>query len=276
MNLFSPAEITSNYVASGVQKTKYPAWKMLALGLLAGAMIALAAAASSTAAHDVANVGLARLVSGLIFPFGLGMVVIMGAELFTGACLIPISVLEGRATLPGMLKNWLFVYAGNFIASILVAAGCAFSGQFGYSAGGLAAYTIKVAAGKCALSFGGAVVMGILCNVLVCLGVFMALSAKDAGGRMAGAYLPVALFVICGFEHSVANMYYIPAGLFALQNPAYAAKAAELGVHTGLLTWGNFFAANLLPVTIGNIIGGAGFACVMWLCHLSKFARKNQ
>lgn len=270
MNLFTPQEVTSNYVSTGAAKINFPVWKMFALGILSGLIIGLAAAVANTAAHDIANVGVARLVMGLIFAFGLGMVVVSGAELFTGNCLIPITVLDGKAPVRGMLKNWLFVYAGNFAGGLLVAAGCAFFGQLNYSANALAAFTIRVAAAKCALPFANALVSGIFCNFLVCVGVFLALASKDVPGRFMGTYLPVCFFVICGFEHSVANMYYIPAGLMALQVPAYAAKAAELGVNTAALTWGRLFTANLIPVTLGNIAGGGAFACLMWFCHLYK------
>ncbi|MDR1573892.1 MAG: formate/nitrite transporter family protein [Clostridiales Family XIII bacterium] len=268
MNYFSAAEVTANYVPIGESKVNNPFWKELLLGILAGAFIALAAAASSTAAHDLANVGLARMTAGLLFPFGLVMVIVSGAELFTGSCLISISVLAGRVTLPRMLKNWLIVYVGNFIGSFVVAAACVYSGQLNYSGNALAAYTIKTAAAKSSLDFGDAVVLGIFCNLLVCLGVFMALSAKDTAGRAIGAYLPVAFFVICGFEHCIANMYYIPAGLLAARVPEYAAKALELGVHAESLTWGNFFLVNLLPVTLGNIIGGAALGAFMRFCYL--------
>ncbi|MDR2110055.1 MAG: formate/nitrite transporter family protein [Spirochaetaceae bacterium] len=270
MNLFTPQEVTANYAAAGAAKTNFPIRKMLLLGILSGLIIGLAAAVANTAAHDIANVGIARLVMGVIFPFGLGMVVVSGAELFTGNCLIPISVLDGKTSLAGLLKNWFFVYAGNFAGGLLTAAGCVFFGQLNYSANALAAFTIRVAAAKCSLPFANALVSGIFCNFLVCVGVFLALASKDVPGRFMGTYLPVAFFVICGFEHSVANMYYIPAGLMALQVPAYAAKAAEMGLSTAALTWGRFFTANLIPVTLGNIVGGAGFACMMWACHLYK------
>jgi formate/nitrite transporter len=269
MNLFSPQEVTANYVSTGAAKINFSIGKMFFLGILSGLIIGLAAAVSNTAAHDIANVGLARLVMGTVFAFGLGMVVVSGAELFTGNCLIPITVLEGKAPFAGMLKNWLFVYAGNFAGGLLVALGCVFFGQLNYSANALAAFTIRVAAGKCALPLANALVSGIFCNFLVCVGVFLALASKDVPGRFMGTYMPVCFFVICGFEHSVANMYYIPAGLMALQVPAYAAKAAELGINTAALTWGRLF-ANLAPVTLGNIIGGGAFACLMWFCHLYK------
>ncbi|MDR2356194.1 MAG: formate/nitrite transporter family protein [Clostridiales Family XIII bacterium] len=268
MNFFTAAEVTANYIPTGEAKVNNPAWKALSLGILAGVLIALAAATSSTAAHDIANVGLARMITGLLFPFGLVMVIVSGAELFTGSCLIPISVLAGKVRFSKMLGNWLIVYVGNFIGSFVVAAACAYSGQLNYSDNALAAHTIKVAAAKCSIGFGDAVVLGIFCNLLVCLGVFMALSAKDTAGRAIGAYIPVAFFVICGFEHCVANMYYIPAGLLAMGAPEYLAKALETGFHTESLTWGDFLFANLLPVTLGNIIGGVGLGVLMWFCHI--------
>ena len=276
MNLFSPRELLASYAAAGLVKTRYPPWKMVLLGALAGLIIGLGGAVANTAAHDIANVGVSRLVMGLLFPFGLGIVVLSGLELFTGACLLPISVLAREASLGGMLKSWFFVYAGNFLGGLLLSSGCAFFGQLSYSGNALAAFTIRLAAAKCSLPFAGALVSGVFCNILVCLGVLLALAAADVPGRIMGAYLPVAFFVICGFEHSVANMYYIPAGLLAMKIPAYAAKAAELGINTGALTWSRFFVSNLLPVTLGNIAGGSGLAIIMWLCYLYKPKKKGE
>ena len=268
--MLSPSEITGRYSQLGVEKASQPVWRMILLGISAGFLIGMGAAVANTASHSITNVSAVRIVSGLLFPFGLAMVMLLGAELFTGDCMIVISVLEKKTSLGGLLKNWLFVYIGNFIGACALAAGCAFSGQFDYSDDGLAAYTIKVATAKCALPFGHAFILGILCNLLVCMGVLCAISAKDTGGRILGAYIPVAFFVICGFEHCIANMYYIPAGLFAKTNPAYAAKAAAMGVHTGSLTWGNFLFSNLVPVTLGNIVGGVALALLMWACFLRK------
>jgi formate/nitrite transporter len=276
VSFFSPQEFLTNYAAAGLVKTRYPVWKMILLGILAGLIIGLGGAVANTAAHDIANVGISRLVMGLLFPFGLGIVVLAGLELFTGACLLPISVLSRQASPGGMLKSWFFVYLGNLLGGLLLSSACALFGQLSYSGNALAAFTIRLAAAKCSLPFAGALVSGIFCNILVCLGVLLALAAADVPGRIMGAYLPVAFFVICGFEHSVANMYYIPAGLLAMRIPAYAAKAAELGIDTGALTWGRFFAANLLPVTLGNIIGGGGLALIMWLCYVYKPQKKGE
>jgi len=270
LNLFLPAEIAENYCQIGKAKSTAPAWKLLILGIMAGLLIAFGSAVTNTATHTISNVSVVRVVSGLLFPFGLGMVILIGAELFTGCCLISISVLDHSASLSGMLRNWAWVYMGNFIGAVLLAAGCAFSGQFDYSNGVLALYTMKIAVGKCAIPFGDALVRGIFCNVLVCLGVLCSLSSKDTIGRIAGAYIPVAFFVICGFEHCVANMYYVPAGLFAKMMPQYAASAAAAGLDITSLTWGNFFAKNLLPVTLGNIIGGVAIGLVMWACYVRK------
>lgn len=267
MNLFTPAECAANYETAGAAKARTPAGKLFLLAVLAGFFIAMGGAVTNTAVHTISNVGLARVVSGLLFPFGLAMVVLTGAELFTGNTLMVMSALARRATVKGVLRNWIIVYLGNAVGAILTAAGCAFFGQLNYSGGQLAVFSMKLAAGKCALPFGNAVVLGIFCNLLVTTGVLLALSAKDVTGRVVGAYLPVAFFVICGFEHCVANLFYIPVGLFAKLVPQYAALAAEVGVDLSGLTWGSFLLSNLLPVTLGNLIGGTGMGCVFWWCH---------
>jgi len=267
--ILSPAETVAAYAGAGAKKCALSPARAFLLAILAGALIAFAGAATNTAAHTAQSVGAIRLICGLLFPFGLGIVVLMGAELFTGNCLITISVLEKKATLAGMLKNWVIVYLGNFVGSVAVAAACVYSGQLNYTSGALAVFTMKLAAGKCVLPFGGAVIMGIACNVLVCLGVLCAMTAKDTTGKILGSFIPVALFVLCGFEHSVANMFYIPAGLLAKSVPAYAALAAESGLDLSALTWGNFVLRNLVPVTLGNIIGGAGVGALLWRGHKS-------
>ncbi len=273
MNLFTPKECAANYAAVGRAKTQMPILKMFLLAVLAGFFIAMGGAVTNTAAHSIDNVGVARMVCGLLFPFGLAIVVLTGAELFTGNTLITISVLDGQAVVPGMLRNWGVVYLGNAAGAMLVAAGCAFGGQLNYSGGQLAVFTMKLAAGKCALPMSGAVILGILCNVLVTAGVLLSLSAKDLTGRVVGAYLPVAFFVICGFEHCIANLFYIPVGLLAKAIPAYAVLAEEATLDLSALTWGNFLLRNLLPVTAGNIIGGAAMGALYWYCHGRKEAQ---
>ncbi len=264
----SPAEIAQKYAGIGAAKAKRSTVLLILLGILAGALIALGSAATNTAVYGIQEVWTARMICGLLFPFGLGMVVIMGAELFTGNCLIAISVLDRRCTVGQMTRSLVIVYLANLVGSLLVSVGCAWFGQLNYSGGALAVYTMKVAAGKCALPFQNAVVLGFLCNLLVCLGVLMAMAAKDVPGKIMGAFLPVAYFVLCGFEHCVANMYYIPAGLMAKAVPAYAQLAAESGLDLSALTVSNFVLKNLVPVTIGNILGGVFLGWLMWFCHL--------
>lgn len=267
MNLFTPGEFTENYISSGCRKCSLPPLKMFLLAILAGALIAFGGAMSSTAVHAISNESLARIISGLLFPCGLIMVLLTGAELFTGNCLIAISVASGKAGLWAMLRNLGIVYLGNFAGALLVASICAFFGQMDLSEGGLGAYAIRIAAAKSAIPFGNGLVLGIACNFLVCTAVMLALSAKDLVGRAVGAFAPICVFVVCGFEHCVANMYYIPAGLFALGNPEYAARALETGWDMSGLTIGGFLLGNLLPVSIGNIIGGLLFALMVWYCH---------
>ena len=247
----SPAEIASLVSKSGVTKSMLSLPKMILLGLMAGAFIAFGGAASDVAMHGVADVGLARVVAGVIFPVGLMLVVFTGSELFTGNCLMIIPTLEKKIKPVSMIKNLVTVYISNFVGAMIIDLLIFFSGQLNYSNGGLGAFTIKVAT---------AIISGILCNILVCLAIVMATGATDAIGKIFGVFFPICAFVVCGFEHCVANMYYIPAGIFASMNPDYVAKAKELygitGSQIAALNWGNFFTVNLLPVTIGNIIGG--------------------
>ena len=254
----SPKEIAQNYIATGVAKTKYPIPKMLLLGVLAGMFIALAGVGATIAPASVATASLAKLVSAVVFPAGLAMVLLSGSELFTGNCLIIIPVLEKEAKFSAMLKNWLFVYIGNFAGSILIAALTVYSGTFSLFSDAAAASLIKTAVAKVTMSFSDALLRGIMCNFLVCIAVWMTFAAKDVAGKITGLFFPIMLFVLCGFEHSIANMFYIPAGLFASGKTAYLdAYVSVAGAgHINSLTWGALFTKNLIPVTLGNIIGG--------------------
>ena len=265
----TPGEMIAAYSAAGRGKLNRPTASLLLLGILAGAIIAVAGAATNTAAYGIADTWTLRTVCALLFPFGLGLVVVTGSELFTGNCMLPITLLDGGGTVGQLLRNWALSYLGNILGAALVAALCVFCGQLDYSAGALAVYTIRVGAAKCAMSFGNAFGLGILCNFLVCLGVLAANSAKDTAGRLLGAYLPVCFFVLCGFEHSIANLYYIGAALLAAAVPEYAAQAAEAGVNLSTLTLAGA-AANLVPVTLGNLVGGAGLGLLLWYCHIKE------
>lgn len=266
-NLNSPAETMAANAKGAEGKASLPIGKMIILGLLAGAFIAIGAAASLTAAHTVASVGLGRLVSGVVFPVGLMLIVVCGGELFTGNCLMGMAALNKQIKWSGLIKNLIVVWISNFAGSLVVAFVTFMSGNFGLSQGGLGAYTIKVALSKASLNFGQGFFSGIGCNMLVCGAVLLAGAAKDIPGKLLGCFFPICAFVTAGFEHVVANMYYIPAGLMAMTNPAYVEKANELyGItaqQLGALNIGSMF-SNLGPVTLGNIVGGGIFIGVAY------------
>ncbi len=263
-----PVHTTQALIGSGIRKAEAPAWKSLLLGVPAGAFIALASAGSNAAIHTIASVGIAKTLAGALFAAGLMMVVFFGAELFTGNMLMTAAALSRRIRIGRMLRNWALVYAGNLAGSLLIAALIAGSGQLDFSAGLLGAFTLKTAVYKISLPFLRAFILGILCNWLVCMAVWMAASAKDAAGKILGIFFPIWLFITSGFEHSVANMYYIPAGLLIKDNPVYVQGALDLGMHADALarlTWGSFLLSNLLPVTLGNIVGGGLFVgAIAW------------
>ena len=276
MNLFTAAETTANYANAGAAKAKLPVSKMLLLGILAGFLIGFPSCVTNMATYALDNNSTVRMVSGLLFAFGLGMVVVSGAELFTGNTLITISVLDKKATLAGMLRNWVFVYIGNFIGSMALSFICA---QFGWLSAGsnaLAAYSMKVAAGKMTMPFENAFFMGVLCNILVTIGVLLSLSGKDGISRFIGAWAPVMFFVTCGFNHSIADMTYCMLGLFAKGNAAYVEAAQSAGVALESLTWGNYFVGNLIPVTLGNIVGGVCVGALFWFAYLKGASRDKK
>jgi formate/nitrite transporter len=270
----SPPEIAAEFIETGAKKISNSARSLILLGIMAGAFIAFASQGSNYAIHDMESVGLAKALAGALFATGLFLVVVAGGELFTGNCLIVISCLSGRSKWSGLLRNWLLVYLGNFIGSVLVAILICGSGQLNASNGALGGFTIKLAVYKTGLSFGNAFILGVLCNCLVCLAVWMAAGAKDIAGKLLAVFFPVWLFVASGFEHSIANMYYIPAGILAKRNPVWVAEAFRLGVaqeSLDALNIGSFLTKNLIPVTLGNIVGGALFVGVSyWLCYLYK------
>ena len=267
----APAQVTELMLAGMTGKSKLPVVKMFLLGILAGAFIAFGAEASSLAAHNVTQVGIQRLIMGCVFPVGLIMVVLLGTELFTGNCMMIAAVADKRVKLAMLLRNWVVVYLGNLVGAALIVLLVSATGQLGYSSNGLAVLTIKIAAAKTGLNFGAAFAGGILCNVLVCVAVLLAMASKSIIGKIMGIWFPIMAFVLSGFEHSVANMYYIPAGIFASMNPAYAAAAQEAGVNMANLNALGFL-GNIVPVTLGNIVGGAVIALVMWFC----FARDKK
>lgn len=249
--MFTPKEIADNYINIAKAKTAQVWYKTLVLAVLAGVFIAFGAAASTAVSVGLSG-GAAAAVKGAVFPVGLILVVLCGAELFTGNCLLVSPVAEREIKLSGMLKNWGIVYLGNLVGGVLIAVLVTTSGVLNAATG---AAVISTAVTKSAMNFGEAVLRGVLCNMLVCLAVWAAMSSKNIAGKILALYLPVFAFVACGFEHSVANMYYLTAGL--IQNALTGAGAA--------LKIGDALLYCLLPSTIGNIIGGAFIAMCFFL-----------
>jgi formate/nitrite transporter len=243
----------------GVAKATSPWLTVFVLGILAGAYIGFGGLLSTTVTFDAASkwgIGISKILSGATFSVGLMLVVIAGAELFTGNNLMVSSVMTREITFGAMLKRWGVVYLANFVGSIFLALLFYFSGLWKTGDGALGAAAVKIAFNKVALSFGEALWRGIGCNWLVCLAVWMALAARQVIGKIFAIFFPIMAFVAIGFEHSVANMYFIPTGILLMNGAGFTNVP---GVDPNLLGWINFLWRNLLPVTIGNIIGGVVF-----------------
>ena len=254
----------------GVAKAKLGFWQMFSLAVLAGAFIAMGsvfATTVTTVGSEAAPFGFTRLAGGLVFSLGLILVIVAGAELFTGNNLIVMAWAGGKVSTSRLLRNWAIVYAGNFVGSILTAWMIFLSGQYRFGNGDVGLNALNIAQAKVNLGFGQAIVLGIFCNALVCLAVWLCMSARTVTDKILAIIFPITAFVAAGFEHSIANMYFIPVGLFIKAGANLDFVAAEYAS----LTWGKFFLANLLPVTIGNIIGGAGMVgLVYWFIYLRR------
>lgn len=260
--MHSPIEIARNFVEIGIHKVKLSIWKMVILGAFAGIFIGFAGIASTTISATVENGSVARLLSAAVFPAGMAMVLVAGSELFTGNNLIIISVLERKARLRDMLKNWIFVFLGNFIGAAFVAVMVVYGHTPSLYGGKLAEKIVASGLSRVEQSFPEAFIRGILCNILVCIAVWAAFAAKKVSGKLLMSFWPVMLFVLCGFEHSIADIYFCIAGILT---------SAEYGISAGSLNIVSFLLKNLLPVTLGNIVGGAGIVGAgYWLVYLHR------
>lgn len=273
MNLLnSPNKIIEGNMNGAVAKANMKMPKLIAMGIMAGMFIALGGATSNTAVHGIADVGLARTLAGCIFPVGLLMIVLVGGELFTGDCLMVMAALDKRIKVSLMIRNLAIVFITNLIGSLIIDVLIFYSGNLDYSSGGLGAYTIKVALAKATITPVKGITSGILCNFLVCMAILMGASAIEVAGKIFAIWFPIFAFVIGGFEHIVANMYYIPTGMLAATNPAYVAKAEELyGITAEQLESLNMsgLIQNFIPVTIGNILGGMLFiGCMLYFINV--------
>ncbi len=278
-NFYTINEVIEKYNNGCTSKAKMSTSKMLIKAVLAGMMIAFGAAGSSVAAHAIDNVGIARLITAVVFPVGLMMVIMLGAELFTGACLLSMGSASKKVPVMDVIRMLTTIYIGNFIGSVIIAIAIFMSGQLNYSNGLLGAYTIKIAMAKINISPTNAVVSGILCNILVCAAVLMALAAKDIAGKLLATFFTIMLFAVAGFEHCVANMYYIAAGMFARLNTTYAEQAIQKFGYSAEqlsnLDNTHFMINNLLPVTIGNIIGGVAIGLVLYYVNRKEVSKNR-
>jgi len=275
-NLLKPNEICDEAINTGIKKSKYSTHQAIILGIMAGAFIALGAFSAALASHGVADVGVSKLIAGSIFPVGLMLVLICGADLFTGNCLMVVAVAEKKITLKSMLKNWGIIYLTNFIGAFLIAFLIFNAGLLHVNSDKLGGYAIKVAVNKSSLTFIQALSSGILCNIVVCLAVWGAYAAKDMIGKIAIIWFPVMAFVVAGFEHSVANMYYFSIGILARTDASLVEASHISADKLAMLNWNNIIFNNVIPVTIGNIIGGSVFVgLAYWSIYKFKPNKKE-
>lgn len=259
-SFLTPLETITAIVSAGKRVLGQNFARTFVLSLLAGFYIAFGAQLATVVTSDSAlfvGSGITRLLGGSVFSIGLMLVVICGAELFTGNSLLTAAALHGEISWQKLLENWLIVLAGNFIGSLFFA-WLMFESEL-WKSGTIAKHAITMATAKANIPFAAAFIRGIFCNWLVCLAVFMATAARDITGKLLACYIPIMTFVASGFEHSIANMYFIPAGLFISE---------EMGQRNQVLSWQAFFINNLIPVTLGNIVGGVLFVSLAyWYIH---------
>jgi formate transporter len=280
-----PQEMATRVEYLGVRKAEMPFLKMFMLSILAGAFISLGAIFATTVGAGSMAItatggetafttgfpyGFNRLLVGLVFSLGLILVVVGGAELFTGNNLIVMAWANGKVKGRDMLRNWVIVYLGNFVGSIGTVILMFYTKQYTFGANAVGIAALRTGVAKVEFSFLQAVALGILCNALVCLAVWLTFSARSTVDKIAAIIFPITAFVAAGFEHSIANMYFIPYALFIKYfDPAYISTVGDRVANLEKLTWDAFLFSNLIPVTIGNIIGGAVLvAAVYWAIFL--------
>ena len=268
LDAFIPQEMAEKAVNIGVKKAALPFLAMFALAVLAGAFIGLGAmfATNTAAASSSLPYGVARLLVGVTFCLGLILVVVAGAELFTGNNLIVMAWASRKISTWGLLRNWLIVYLGNFVGSLGTAVLIFLGRQYTSGAGAVGEAALKTALGKVNLGFVQALALGIMCNALVCLAIWLTYSTRSVADKILAILFPISAFVAAGFEHSIANMYFIPyALLIKVFDPAFTVAHK---IDLASLTWGAFFLKNLLPVTLGNILGGSVLVAAMyWIIY---------
>ena len=258
LDALPPAEVARKAEAVGELKAAMEPANVFVLAVLAGAFIAMGAIFATTVMSGGADTayGVIRLLGGLAFSLGLILVVVAGAELFTGNNLIVMAWASRRVSTARLLRNWMLVYAGNFVGAFATAALMLVTKQYTFGHGAVGETALTIASTKTSLGFVQAIALGAFCNALVCLAVWLSYGAHTTTDKILAVIPPIAAFVASGFEHSVANMYFIPMGLFIKTDHSWVSSMSGLP-DLSHLTWGRFFVHNLLPVTIGNIVGGA-------------------
>ncbi len=264
-----PAAMAAKAETVGEAKGKLNSLSTLLLGILAGVFIGLGAMLMTVVTTSAGlGFGMTKLVGGVVFCIGLVLVVVAGAELFTGNTLIVMSWMSSKTRLSQLLRNWGLVYAGNLLGALSLVGLMYFTNQWALSSYGVGANAVSIANAKVNLSFGAALTRGILCNALVCLAVWLCFGARTLTDKIIAILFPITAFVAAGFEHSIANMYFIPMGIALAGQPAVLDAAKLTAADVSHLTWGGFV-GNLVPVTIGNIIGGSLLiGVVYWLAYL--------
>lgn len=265
-----PPEMARRAEYIGVSKAEAPMLRTFVLAILAGAFIALGAIFATTISAGTSGAipyGVSKLLVGFVFCLGLILVIIGGAELFTGNNLIVMAWASRKVTTAGLLRNWGIVYIGNFVGSLGTAAMILLSRQYTFGGGSIGASALSIALAKVNLGWFQALMLGVLCNILVCLAVWLTFSARSTIDKIAAIIFPITAFVAAGFEHSVANMYFIPIGLMIKRfDPAFVSGS---GLDLTSMSWSSFLINNLIPVSIGNIIGGSIFvAAIYWSVFL--------
>lgn len=276
-NLDTKDCITPNGVAHELadnvmpMKASFRKSKLFVLAIAAGAFIAFGAQVSLNVmtGTEAISWGIAKLIGAMTFATGLMMVVLTGAELFTGNVMMSFAVIEKKITIGRLLRNWSIVYIGNFVGSIILAALIYFSGCSHNSHEALGVMGLTTAYTKASLPFVEAFTRGILCNWLVCLAIWMASSSRHVIGKIFAIFFPIMTFVASGYEHSIANMYFLTNGLFLKHTPAIAAASGLTPDQLATFTWKSCLINNLLPVTLGNIVGAMVFVVLLfWTAYL--------
>jgi formate transporter len=278
IDAYTPAQMAGRAEKAGIVKGNLDFLSTFTLSMLAGVFIALGAALFTLVIHDsTLSVGFTKLLGGLVFCLGLILVIVAGAELFTGNNLLVMAYVSRKITLGRLLRNWLIVFVGNFVGSVAIVFWIWQSGQWSMSDSALGVKVLMIANSKVNLSFTEALARGVMCNTLVCLAVWLCQSGRSVTDKVLAIIFPITAFVALGFEHCVANMYFIPAGLLVKEQcpEILAAAQQSLGQMPDLanLTVSGFLWKNLLPVTIGNIFGGSVFVgLIYWFVYLRRTA----